>query len=67
MLIVNQCRDLLDELDVDLPMQAAYVCLVVESPDVSETLLNKVKSLGYMAFVRTTAMGEEVIITDKKP
>jgi hypothetical protein len=65
MLIVNECRDLLDELDKTHAEQDAYICLVVSANQSSEELLSKIKTLGYMGFIQTTTLGEEVVITDK--
>lgn len=49
------------------PSQPAYVALplVGEKPPDAEQFLKEVRSLGYAAMIRTTAFGDEIVITDK--
>lgn len=65
MLMVNKCRDLLDELDKTHPIQAAYVSLIVSADQNAEELLTHIKSLGYTAFIHSTTLGDEIAIVDK--
>lgn len=64
MLIANELRDFLDRWDVKRPMDKAFVALVVEPEEDKEAILEEIKAMGYFAMIRTTAIGEEIVITD---
>jgi hypothetical protein len=64
MLIVNELRGFLDRWDVKRPTDKAFVALVVEPEEDKEAILEEIKAMGYFAMIRTTAIGEEIVITD---
>ncbi len=47
----------------DEDLEICYVVILAKNN--SEFLLKKIKSMGYMAFVRTTAFGEEIVVVDR--
>lgn len=43
-----------------------YVVCVVYDLNTVEEEINKIKEMGYAAFLRSTAFGNEIVVTDKK-
>ena len=64
MLTVNELRDFLDRWDVKRPMDKAYVALVIGPEEDPEKIIEQIKSMGYFAMIRTTEIGDEIVITD---
>jgi hypothetical protein len=62
MLTINELRDFLDRWDVKRPMDKAYVALVIGPIEDPEKIIEQIKSMGYFAMIRTTAMGDEIVI-----
>jgi hypothetical protein len=62
MLTVNELRSFLDQWDAKRPMDKAYVALAVGPKDDPEKIIEQIKSMGYFAMIRTTAMGDEIVV-----
>jgi hypothetical protein len=56
-----EISDLINKIDC---AEVYIVCRVADLETVEEEL-NKIKDLGYAAFLRTTAMGNEIVVTEK--
>lgn len=68
-MIVNEARVLLELLDVTYPEEQAYVVWVVNDLGDDEIVerLKELRNRGAGAFMRTTALGKEIVITDFEP
>jgi len=42
-----------------------YVVCIVHDLDIVEEEINKIKDNGYAAYLRTTAMGNEIVVSQK--
>lgn len=65
MLTICSVQKLVDRLAETAPDK--LVCLSVLIPPntpYAETFLEEIRSLGYYAMIRTTALGDEVVVTD---
>ena len=66
-MIVNELRGFADKWDEKHPMDASYAVLVMTEGQKSEEVLAEVHKLGYACYVRTTELGEEVVVIDAPP